>query len=146
VFTQEDLVRELPSLLRNTPGREKDSPGQGVEVLELENLRNKLERLSRELARRVCFRGERYESGLISFQPQPEPDPKQIVHTDKDVVCHVLSGQGRLRLNRAEKTEMILLKAGTVVRISSGIAHDFAASGPEELMIWYLLITTTSPR
>jgi len=145
VLTQEALVRELPTLMKSALSAAGSSPGHRVEVLEFETLRNELEPLSPEIARRVCFRGERYESGLISFRPQSQPDPKQIIHADKDVVCHVLSGQGRLRLSRGARTEMISLNAGTVVRIPPGIAHDFAAIGPQELMIWYLLITTTGP-
>jgi len=145
VLTQEALVQELPTLLKNAPVGEEKLSKQSVEVLEFEKLRNELEPLSPEIARRVCYRGDHYEIGIISFQPQAASDPKQIIHTDKDVVCHVLSGRGRLGLNKAEKSEVIPLKAGSVIRILSGIPHDFAATGQEELVIWYTLVTATSP-
>jgi quercetin dioxygenase-like cupin family protein len=75
---------------------------------------------------------------VIAFEPRGDTDPKQINHQAKDVVCHVLKGSGRLRLD--DRT--IDLDAGTICHIPKGIPHDFAAGKEEGMVLLYSLITT----
>lgn len=143
VLTQEALAQELPALLVS-PAPAKDSAARKVEVLRLGDLRRELEETSRELACRVSFREERYESGVIAFHPLPDTDPKQIVHRDRDVLGQVIAGCGRLRLHGVENEQTVTLEEGNLVRVPAGVPHDFAATGREDLVLWYTLIAVGS--
>jgi quercetin dioxygenase-like cupin family protein len=80
---------------------------------------------------------KRFSAGVIVFRPRRGADRKQIVHADKDVVCQVLDGRGRLRVGRRR----IALAPGTICHIPRRTPHDFAA-GRSQLVLFYLLITT----
>jgi quercetin dioxygenase-like cupin family protein len=95
-------------------------------------------KLNQEIRYRSCFEEKRFTSGLISFRSQKGLDPKQIRHDDKDVVCHVLKGRGRLRVNGRRMP----LRPGTFCHIPRGTPHDFAATARGELVLFYSLIKT----
>src|SRR5438034_3394917 len=81
----------------------------------------KLRKISEEIRYKGCFEEEQFTAGLIAFRPSTGSDPKQINHDDKDVVCHVLKGRGRLRMNGRR----IPLRPGTICHIPKGTPHDF---------------------
>ena len=97
-----------------------------------------LKSLNDEIRHADCFRGDTFTSGLIAFRPTKSSDRKQINHDDKDVVCHVIKGSGRLRVNG----KRIPLKPGIICHIPKGTPHDFAAGKSGELVLFYSLITT----
>lgn len=97
-----------------------------------------LKKLNDEIRYADCFAAKQFTSGLIAFRPTKNASPKQINHADKDVVCHVLRGSGRLRV----KGKRIPLKPGTICHISKGTPHDFAAGKNGELVLFYSLIKT----
>ena len=109
-----------------------------MKVLKIGDALAGLERISDEIRYRSFLEEERYSMGLIAFRPGKDTDPKQISHRDKDVVCHVLSGRGRLRL--ADQT--IHLEPGILCHLPKGTPHDFAAEQDEELVLFYSLIKT----
>jgi quercetin dioxygenase-like cupin family protein len=98
----------------------------------LKNLKN----LNDEIRHADCFRGDTFTSGLIAFRPTKNSDRKQINHDDKDVVCQVIKGTGRLRVNG----KRIPLRPGTICHIPKGTPHDFAAGKSGELLLFYCLI------
>jgi quercetin dioxygenase-like cupin family protein len=98
----------------------------------------KLRKISEEIRYKSCFEEKQFTSGLIAFRPSKASDPKQINHDDKDVVCHVLKGHGRLRINGRR----IPLRSGTICHIPKGTPHDFAAGKSGELVLFYSLIKT----
>lgn len=102
-----------------------------------EALRN-LEKVNEEIRYASLVEGPRFSSGLISFKPGKDSDPRQIKHRDKDVICHVLRGSGRLRVNRRR----IPLRPGTTCHIPKGTPHDFAAGKEGEMVLFYSLIKT----
>jgi quercetin dioxygenase-like cupin family protein len=95
-------------------------------------------KISAEIRYKSCFEGPGFTTGVISFRPQVSSDPKQISHDDKDVVCHVLKGQGTLRL----ESRKIRLRPGMVCHIPKGKPHDFAAGRTGDLVLLYSLIRT----
>ena len=97
-----------------------------------------LKKLNDEIRYADCFADRRFTAGLIAFRPTKNSNPKQINHADKDVVCHVIKGTGRLRADG----KYITLKPGTVCHIPKGTPHDFAAGRSGELVLFYSLIKT----
>ncbi len=97
-----------------------------------------LKKINEEISYADCFKEENFTSGLIAFKPTKNSDRKQINHDDKDVVCQVIQGSGRLRVNG----KRIPLRPGTVCHIPKGTPHDFAAGRSGELVLFYSLITT----
>ena len=95
-------------------------------------------KISAEIRYKSCFEGQGFTTGVVAFRPQTKSDPNQIRHDDKDVVCHVLKGQGRLRLERRK----IRLRPGMLCHIPKGTPHDFAAGRTSELVLLYSLIRT----
>jgi len=95
-------------------------------------------KLNAEIRYVNCFEEKQFTSGLIAFRPTEKSDRKQINHDDKDVVCQVLKGRGRLRV----KGRRIELRPGTFCHIPSGTPHDFAAGKNAELVLFYSLINT----
>ena len=94
--------------------------------------------LNAEIRYADCFETKQFTSGLIAFRPARNPDRKQINHDDKDVVCQVLRGRGRLRV----KGRRIALRSGTICHIPKKTPHDFAAGKNSELVLFYSLIKT----
>lgn len=97
-----------------------------------------LQKINEEIRYKSCFEEKQFTTGLIAFRPQKNLDPKQINHDDKDVVCQVLKGRGRLRVNGRR----IALRPGTICHIPKGTPHDFAAGERSQLVLFYSLITT----
>ena len=109
-----------------------------MKVLRINTVLKRLKKLSDEIRYADCFKENQFSSGLIAFRPAKNSDPKQINHADKDVVCHVIKGSGRLRVNG----KRIPLIPGTICHISKGTPHDFAAGKNGELVLFYSLIKT----
>lgn len=97
-----------------------------------------LKKINPEIRYKSLAEGKNFSAGLIAFGPRKDSDPRQIRHADKDVLCHVLKGRGRLRLNRRR----VALEPGTICHIPRGTPHDFAAAGRNQLVLFYSLITT----
>ena len=78
------------------------------------------------------------ELGSSSFSriPLNAASGSQITHDDKDVLCYVISGTGRLRSGERE----MVLKQGSICHVPAGVSHDFQATGDRELVLFYTLI------
>lgn len=110
-----------------------------MKVVRLGAALKRLKKLNDEIRYAECFETEQFSSGLIAFRPAKPRNPKQINHADKDVVCQVVKGSGRLRINR----KRIPLRPGAVCHIPKGTPHDFAAGKSGELILFYSLIKTS---
>lgn len=110
-----------------------------MKTLRIDTVLKRLKELTDEIRYADCFAAKQFTSGLIAFRPKKNADPKQINHTDKDVICQVIKGSGRLRVNGRRTS----LKPGMVCHIPSGTPHDFAAGRSKELVLFYLLIKTS---
>ncbi len=108
-----------------------------MKVLRLAEELARAQVLSGEMAHRRVAEGATYEAGVVRFTPGAGGDPKQITHTDQDVLCYVLSGAGRLRLGGSETP----LAPGLLCHIPANTPHDFAATS-EPLSLYYCLIRT----
>lgn len=109
-----------------------------MKLINLTATLRQLKPLSDELRHADCFKEKNFTSGLIAFRPTQNSDPKQINHDDQDVLCHILKGTGRLRIN-GKRTP---LRPGMICHIPKGTPHDFAASKNGELVLFYVLVTT----
>lgn len=109
-----------------------------MKVIDINAALKKLRKLNDEIRYADFFETKQFTSGLIAFRPARNSDPRQINHDDKDVVCQVLKGRGRLRV----KGRRIELRSGTVCHIPKGTPHDFAAGKKGELVLFYSLIKT----
>jgi mannose-6-phosphate isomerase-like protein (cupin superfamily) len=109
-----------------------------MKIVKVSAALKQLEKLNQEIRFTPCFEAEQFSTGFIAFRPQKNADPRQISHHDKDVICHVLKGRGRLRINGRRTA----LRSGTLCHIPRGTPHDFAASGRKPLILFYSLITT----
>jgi quercetin dioxygenase-like cupin family protein len=109
-----------------------------MKVLKINAVVKRLKKLNEEIRYADCFADKQFTAGLIAFRPAKNANPKQINHPDKDVVCHVIKGAGRLRAN----SRRIPLRPGTVCHIPKGTPHDFAAGKKSELVLFYSLIKT----
>jgi quercetin dioxygenase-like cupin family protein len=109
-----------------------------MKVLQLQTLLRRLPKLNDEIRYQCCFAEKQFTAGLIAFRAQKRSDPKRIRHHDKDVVCHVIKGRGRLRV----EGRRIQLRPGTFCHIRKGTPHDFVAGKRGELLLFYSLIKT----
>jgi quercetin dioxygenase-like cupin family protein len=109
-----------------------------VKVVKISQAFKRLKKINDEIRYADCFNEKEFNCGLITFTTSKKSDPKQINHNDKDVVCHVIKGSGRLRVNG----KRIPLSAGMICHIPKGTPHDFAAGRRAELVLFYSLITT----
>ncbi|HEY7319047.1 MAG TPA: cupin domain-containing protein [Candidatus Binatia bacterium] len=109
-----------------------------MKVIKLQAALEQLPKLNDEIRYKSCFQGKAFTSGLVAFRPRRKPNTKQIIHADKDVVCHVLKGRGRLRV----KGRRIDLGRGMICHIPKGTPHDFVAGKTGELVLFYSLINT----
>lgn len=107
-----------------------------MKSIQLATALKSLTRINEEIRYQTCFEAKNFSAGLIAFTPGKKPDPKQINHSDKDVLCHVLRGSGRLRVN----DRRIPLRPGTICHIPKGTPHDFAASRGSRLILFFSLI------
>jgi quercetin dioxygenase-like cupin family protein len=108
-----------------------------MKVVKIRDTLKHLRAINDEIRYADCARGKNFRMGLIAFKPRKRADFKQISHPDKDVVCHVLSGRGRLRINRRR----IALSPGVICHIRKGTPHDFVAAD-KDLVLFYSLIQT----
>lgn len=109
-----------------------------VKIVKISSALRSLKKINDEIRYANCFKEKQFTSGLIAFRPTKNSDPKQINHDDKDVVCQVIQGSGRLRVNG----KRIPLRPGIVCHIPRGTPHDFAAAKSGELVLFYSLIQT----
>jgi mannose-6-phosphate isomerase-like protein (cupin superfamily) len=109
-----------------------------MKIIKIKDALRHLEKLNEEIRYASLAEGRRFSTGLIAFRPRRGADPKQINHPDRDVLCHVLRGRGRLRVNGRR----IELTPGTLCHIPKGTPHDFAAGRRSELVLFYSLIET----
>ena len=109
-----------------------------MKVIKIATALKRLKQLNDEIRYADCFADQQFTAGLIAFRPTKNSNPKQINHADKDVVCHVIKGTGRLRSDG----KRVSLKPGTVCHIPKGTPHDFAAGRSGELVLFYSLIKT----
>ena len=109
-----------------------------MKIIKINSALKSLKKLNDEIRHADCFREKTFTSGLIAFRPAKNSDRRQINHDDKDVVCQVIKGSGRLRV----KGKKIPLRPGVVCHIPKGTPHDFAAARSEELVLFYSLIRT----
>jgi mannose-6-phosphate isomerase-like protein (cupin superfamily) len=110
-----------------------------MKVVTIKQALKGLKKINDEIRYANCFDEMQFSSGLIAFRPNKHSDPKQINHDDKDVVCHVIKGTGRLRING----KRIPLRPGIVCHIPKGTPHDFAAGRNGEMVLFYSLIKTS---
>lgn len=111
---------------------------KGAKTISLKEALRGMTKISAEIRYKGCFEAMGFTTGVIAFRPQANADQKQISHDDKDVVCHVLKGNGRLRL----ESRKIRLRPGMLCHIPKGTPHDFAAAKRSELVLLYSLIRT----
>ncbi len=98
----------------------------------------RVKKINEEIAYASVAEGRGFTSGIIVFLPRSAEDSKQIRHSDKDVVCEVLRGSGRLRVDGRR----IALRPGVLCHIPKGTPHDFAASKRSRLVLFYSVIET----
>jgi len=109
-----------------------------MKVVTIKQALKRLKKLSEEIRYTSMVEGRGFSAGLISFSPKKQGDAKQIEHRDKDVLCQVLKGRGRLRIDGRR----ISLRKGTICHIPKGTPHDFAAGKNNHLVLFYSLIKT----
>ncbi|HEY2921365.1 MAG TPA: cupin domain-containing protein [Candidatus Binatia bacterium] len=109
-----------------------------MKVVRISQALKRLKTINPEIRYANCFDEKQFTSGLIGFRATRKSDPKQINHDDKDVVCHVIKGSGRLRVNG----KRIALRSGMICHIPKGTPHDFSAGKNGELVLFYSLIKT----
>jgi quercetin dioxygenase-like cupin family protein len=109
-----------------------------MKVVKISAALKRLRKINDEIRYVSCVEEKNFTSGLIAFKPTQKSSPKQISHHDKDVVCQVIQGSGRLRVERRQ----IRLLPGMICHIPRGTPHDFAAARSGELVLFYSLIKT----
>jgi mannose-6-phosphate isomerase-like protein (cupin superfamily) len=116
----------------------KPEPQADPNIVDIRTAVKTLQKINPEIRYRSCFEEKQFTSGVIAFRPRKSSDPKQIHHEDKDVVCHVVKGTGRLRI----RGRRIPLRPGMICHIPKNTPHDFAAGKSGELILFYSLIKT----
>ena len=109
-----------------------------MKIVKINKALTRLKSINEEIRYTSLAERKGFTAGLISFRPKRGADAKQIKHRDRDVLCHVLKGSGRLRVNKRR----IALKPGTFCHIPKGTPHDFAAGRKNDLVLFYSLIKT----
>jgi len=116
------------------------SPNTGdMKVIKITTALKGLRKLNEEIRQADCFKTDHFTSGLIAFRPSRLSVRKQINHHDKDVICQVIKGSGRVRVKR----KLIALRPGMICHIPKGTPHDFAAGEYGELVLFDSLIRTS---
>ena len=109
-----------------------------MKIIQLQKALKGLKQINPEIRYKLCIDERTFSSGLIAFRPTKNSDSRQINHHDKDVICQVLKGSGRLRI----KKRKVPLRPGTICHIPRGTPHDFASGRKQELVLFYSLIKT----
>ena len=112
-----------------------------AKVLQLEDVAGQLKPLGQEIRYATCVEAGHFTQGVIAFSGKPG-SANQITHDDKDVLCSVISGTGRLRSGDKE----MVLKQGSICHVPASVAHDFQATGDRELVLFYTLIEAAGRR
>jgi len=107
-----------------------------MKIITINSALRSLKQLNEEIRYSDCFKTEHFTSGLIAFRPVKLSHRKQIEHHDKDVVCQVIKGSGRLSVNK----KRIALRPGMICHIPQGTPHDFSAGRNGDLVLFYSLI------
>jgi quercetin dioxygenase-like cupin family protein len=108
-----------------------------LKTLKLSAALKRLRALTDEIRFYHFIEEKSFTAGVIAFRARKRRDAKRIKHRDKDVLCHVVKGRGRLSAGG----KRLLLAPGTICHIPRGTPHDFAATRGE-LVLFYSLITT----
>ena len=108
-----------------------------MKVLDLAEELKRVKSVSALIAHRRVIEAHAFEAGVARFSPGDAADPEQVTHPEKDVLCYVMSGAGRLRAVGRETA----LRPGLLCHIPAGTPHDFAAT-TESLTLYYCLIRT----
>ncbi len=109
-----------------------------MKVIKISSALKRLKKINDEIRYAACIQEAQFSGGLIAFRSTKNSDPKQIHHDDQDVVCQVIQGSGRLRVNGRRFS----LRPGMICHIPKGTPHDFAAARTGELVLFYCLIRT----
>lgn len=109
-----------------------------MKIVKIAAALNRLKKISDEIHYLSCFEQKQFTGGLITFKPAKKANPKQISHDNQDVICQVLQGSGRLKIDGRR----IRLVPGTLCHIPKRTPHDFSAVSSGELVLFYLLIKT----
>ena len=109
-----------------------------MKIVKIAAALKRLKKINDEIRYLSCFEQKHFTSGLIAFKPTKKANPKQISHDHQDVICQVLQGSGRLRIDGRR----IPLAPGILCHIPKRTPHDFAAARSGELVLLYLLIKT----
>ena len=109
-----------------------------MKTVKIAAILKRLKKIDDEIRYLSCFEQKQFTGGMIAFKPAKKSNSKQISHDDQDVICHVLQGTGRLRIDGRR----IRLVPGTLCHIPKRTPHDFAAAGSGEMVLFYLLIKT----
>jgi quercetin dioxygenase-like cupin family protein len=109
-----------------------------MKIVKIAAALKRLKKVNDEIRYLSCFEEKHFTGGLIAFKPAKKANPQQITHDDQDVICQVLQGSGRLRIDGRR----IPLAPGTLCHIPRRTPHDFAAARSGELVLFYLLIKT----
>lgn len=109
-----------------------------LKIIKIKKALAHLRAINDEIRYTPVAEGRSFSSGLISFKRKKRADAKQIKHSDRDVLCQVLKGRGRLRVDG----RTIALAPGTLCHIPKRTPHDFAAGKTGELVLFYSLIKT----
>jgi quercetin dioxygenase-like cupin family protein len=107
-----------------------------MKIVKIDVALKRLRKINNEIHYTGCFESKHFNSGLIAFSPSKTSDSNQIKHADKDVVCHVIKGAGRVQVGRRR----IQLRPGTLCHIPKNTPHDFAAAKTSKLILFYSLI------
>lgn len=108
--------------------------------MQLDHVADQLKPLGQEIRYATCVETSRFTQGIIAFAAKPT-NAGQIMHDDKDVLCYVISGTGRLRASEQE----FVLKQGSICHVPAGSPHDFQATGDRELVLLYTLVEAALP-
>ena len=109
-----------------------------MRTVKLTTALKRLKKISDEIRHAECIKTDQFTAGLIVFRKTKNRDTKQINHDDKDVLCHVVKGTGRLRVSGRR----IALSPGVICHIPKRTPHDFAAGIKGELILFYCLVRT----
>ena len=107
-----------------------------MKIVKIDATLKRLKKINDEIHYVGCFESKHFTSGVIAFRPSKNPNTKQIEHADKDVVCQVVRGAGRVQIRHRR----IPLRRGTVCHIPKNTPHDFIAAKTGELILFYSLI------
>ena len=67
-----------------------------MKIIKLNAALKSLKKLNDEIRYADFVKESNFTSGLIAFRAGKKSDPKQINHSDKNVLCQVIKGTGRL--------------------------------------------------